>query len=80
MESSIKVRVEQISFESAGQYMDVVAHTDYVDITIGGTENEKFSVELEDWKIITQKVFELLEQEQNLEKNEKRKTRNRNKE
>lgn len=74
MASSIKVRVEQLSFESAGQYMDVVVHDGYVDITIGGIENEKFSVELEDWQIITQRVFELLEQEQNLKKNEKRKT------
>lgn len=74
MASSIKVRIEQLSFESAGQYMDVVVHDGYVDITIGGIENEKFSVELEDWQIITQRVFELLEQEQNLKKNEKRKT------
>lgn len=74
MASSIKVRVEQLSFESAGQYMDIVVHDGYVDITIGGIENEKFSVELEDWQIITQRVFELLEQEQNLKKNEKRKT------
>lgn len=80
MASTINTRIEHLSFESAGKYMDIEVHIDYVDITIGGVENEKFSVELEDWKIITQRVFELLEQEQNLEKNEKRKTRNRNKE
>jgi hypothetical protein len=74
MKSDIKVRIEQLSFESCGEYMDVQVHDGYVDITIGGVENEKFSVELEDWKIITQRVFELLEQEQNLEKNEKGKT------
>lgn len=74
MASTIKTRIEHLSFESAGKYMDIEVHTDYVDITIGGTENEKFPVELEDWKIITQKVFEVLEQEQNLDKNEKSKT------
>ena len=63
MASSIKVRVEQISFESAGRYMDVVAHTDYVDITIGGTENEKFPVTLEDWKKINQEVLKILKQD-----------------
>jgi len=46
MASDLKVRIEQLSFESCGTYMDVVVHTDYVDITIGGTENEKFSVTL----------------------------------
>ena len=45
----LKVRVEHISFESQGEYMDVEAHTDYVDITIGGTETTRFSVTLEDW-------------------------------
>lgn len=63
MASDIKVRVEQISFESNGQYMDVVAHTDYVDITIGGTENEKFSVTLEDWQKINQEVLKILKQD-----------------
>jgi hypothetical protein len=53
--SDLKIRIEQISFESNGEYMDVVAHTDYVDITIGGIENTKFSVILEDWKIINKK-------------------------
>jgi hypothetical protein len=63
MASDLKVRIEQLSFESCGTYMDVVVHTDYVDITIGGTENEKFSVTLEDWKIINQKILELLKQQ-----------------
>lgn len=80
MTSDIKVRIEQLSFESCGEYMDIQVHDSYVDITIGGVENTKFPVELADWKIITQKVFELLEQEQKLEKNKKRKTRNKNNE
>ena len=63
MASDIKVRVEQISFESNGQYMDVVAHTDYVDITIGSTENESFSVTLEDWQKINQEVLKILKQD-----------------
>jgi hypothetical protein len=60
--SDLKIRIEQISFESNGEYMDIITHTDYVDITIGGTENSKFSVTLEDWKIINKKVVELLKQ------------------
>jgi hypothetical protein len=58
----LKVRIEQISFESHGKYMDVEAHTDYVDITIGGTENEKFSVTLDDWEIIDAEICKLLKQ------------------
>jgi hypothetical protein len=58
----IKVRIEHLSFESHGNYMDVEAHGDYVDITIGGTENEKFSVTLDDWKIIDSEVRKLLKQ------------------
>lgn len=60
--SSIKVRIEHVSFDSSSEYMDIVAHTDYVDITIGGIENSKFSVTLEDWEIINKKVVELLNQ------------------
>jgi hypothetical protein len=59
---TFKVRIEQLSFESNGEYMDIVAHTDYVDITIGGIENGKFSVTLDDWKIINKKVIEILKQ------------------
>lgn len=58
----IVVRIEQLSFESNGTYMDVEAHVDYVDITIGGIENEKFSVTLADWKIINEHVTKLLMQ------------------
>jgi len=62
-EDVLKVRIEQLSFQSNGTYMDVVAHIDYVDITIGGTENETFSVTLEDWKKINKQVLKLLKQE-----------------
>ena len=48
----VVVRIEQLSFEIHGTYMDVVAHADYVDITIGGT----------DWKIINEQVTKLLKQ------------------
>jgi hypothetical protein len=58
----LKVRIEHLSFDSHGKYMDVEAHADYVDITIGGTENEKFSVTLDDWKIIDVEVRKLLKQ------------------
>ena len=68
MKSDIKVRIEQLSFESCGEYMDVQVHDGYVDITIGGVENDKFSVTLADWKIITKRIFDLIQQEQNLEK------------
>jgi hypothetical protein len=80
MTSNIKVRIEQLSFESCGEYMDIQVRDGYVDITIGGAETAQFAVDLADWKIITQKVFELLEQEQKLEKNKKRKTENKNNE
>ena len=61
-EKLIKVRIEHLSFESCGEYMDVIAHTDYVDITIGGEENAKFPVTLEDWEIIDVEVRKLLKQ------------------
>jgi hypothetical protein len=61
-EKPLKVRIEQLSFESCGEYMDVIAHTDYVDVTIGGVENAKFPVTLEDWKIIDAEVRKLLKQ------------------
>lgn len=56
------VRDEHISFEINGTYMDAVAHTDYVDITIGGSENEKFSVTLKDWMIINKLIIKLIKQ------------------
>jgi hypothetical protein len=62
VDKPVVVRIEQLSFESNGVYMDVEAHTDYVDISIGGTENEKFSVTLADWKIINEQVTKLLKQ------------------
>jgi hypothetical protein len=62
MDKNLKIRIEHISFEINGTYMDIEAHTDYVDITIGGTENEKFSVTLEEWDIINKKVIEILKQ------------------
>jgi hypothetical protein len=58
----MKTRIEHISFECQGEYMDVESHIDYVDITIGGTDNAKFSVTLEEWAIINKKVLELLKQ------------------
>ena len=60
--SSLKVKIEQMSFESEGTYMDIESHTDYIDITIGGMENEKFSVTLEDWHIINENVLKILKQ------------------
>ena len=59
---SMKVKIEQISFESEGTFMDIESHTDYIDITIGGTENEKFSVTLEEWHIINEHVVKILKQ------------------
>ena len=68
MKSDIKVRIEQLSFQSGGEYMDVQVRDGYVDITVGGVENDKFSVTLADWKIITKRIVDLIQQEQNLEK------------
>jgi hypothetical protein len=62
MEKQLKVRIEHLSFESCGEYMDIMANTDYVDITIGGPENVKFQVKLEDWEIIDAEVRKLLKQ------------------
>lgn len=59
---AIKTRIEHISFESNGEYMDIEAHTDYVDISIGGTENIKFSVTIEEWQEINEQVVKLLKQ------------------
>ena len=58
----LKVKIEQISFESQGTYMDVESRDGYVDITIGGTENEKFSVTIEEWHIINEHMIKMLNQ------------------
>ena len=59
---SMKVKIEQISFESEGTFMDIESHTDYIDITIGGIENEKFSVTLEEWHIINEHMIKMFNQ------------------
>ena len=59
---SLKTKIEHISFQSNHTYMDVESHEGYVNITIGGIENEKFSVTLEEWHIINKKVIEILTQ------------------
>jgi hypothetical protein len=59
---SITTRIEHLSFESEGSYMDVQFHDGYVDITIGGTENEKFPVTLEEWQEINTQVIKMLKQ------------------
>lgn len=61
-QSSIKTRIEHVSFESEGDYMDVESHDGYVDISIGGVENTKFSVTLEQWQEINSQVVKLLKQ------------------
>jgi len=58
----LKVKIEQLSFESHGTYMDVESHDGYVDITIGGIENEKFSVTLEEWQIINEHMLKMFNQ------------------
>jgi hypothetical protein len=58
----MKTRIEQISFESQGIYMDIESHDGYVDITIGGIEMEKFSVTIDEWQIINKKVLEIIKQ------------------
>jgi hypothetical protein len=58
----MKVKIEQISFESHNTYMDVESHVGYVDITIGGIENEKFSVTLEEWEIINEHMLKMFNQ------------------
>lgn len=58
----LKVKIEQISFESQGTYMDVESHIGYVDITIGGVENEKFSVTLDEWHIINEHMIKMFNQ------------------
>lgn len=59
---ALKVKIEQISFELHGTYMDVESHDGYVDITIGGVENEKFSVTLEEWEIINEHMLKMFNQ------------------
>ena len=58
----MKTRIEQISFESQGVYMDVESHDGYVDITIGGIEMEKFSVTIEEWEIINEHMLKMFNQ------------------
>ena len=58
----LKVKIEQLSFESQGIYMDVESRDGYVDITIGGIENEKFSVTLKEWEIINEHMIKMLNQ------------------
>jgi hypothetical protein len=60
--STVKTRIEQISFECQNTYMDVESHDGYVDITIGGTEKEKFSVTLEEWQEISAQIIKILKQ------------------
>jgi hypothetical protein len=62
--SEFKIRIEHLSFESYGEYMDVEAHDGYVDISIGGIENTKFSVTLEEWKKINKQIVKLLKREE----------------
>jgi len=59
---NLKVKIEQISFESHGTYMDVESHDGYVDVTIGGLENEKFSITLEEWEIINEHMLKMFNQ------------------
>lgn len=61
-EPELKIRIEHLSFESNSDYMDIESHDGYVDISIGGMENTKFSVDLEQWQIINQHVVKLLKQ------------------
>lgn len=61
-ESSVKTRIEHLSFECNRTYMDVVSHDGYIDISIGGVENEKFSVTLEEWQEINEQIVKLLKQ------------------
>ena len=58
----LKVKIEHLSFESQGIYMDIESRDGYVDISIGVTENEKFSVTLEEWHIINENVLKILKQ------------------
>lgn len=42
--------------------MDIECHIEYVDISIGGTENEKFSVTLKEWERINKSIVKMLKQ------------------
>jgi hypothetical protein len=61
--SSLKTRIEHLSFQSGKTYMDIEVHTDCIYISIGGIENEKFYVTLEEWKQINKNVVKLLKQD-----------------
>lgn len=60
--STVKTRIEHISFECNGEYMDVEAHDGYVDISIGGVENIKLAVSLEEWQEISSRITQMLKQ------------------
>ena len=60
----VKVRIEHLSFKSGGEYMDIEARDGYIDISIGGVENTKFSVTLADWEIINTEVRKIFAQDE----------------
>ena len=60
--SYLKTKIEHISFENEYEYMDIELRVDYIDISIGGTENSKFPVTLEEWKHINKTVLQLFKQ------------------
>ena len=59
---NLKTKIEHISFENEYEYMDIELRAGYIDITIGGTENSKFPVTLEEWKHINKTVLQLFKQ------------------
>jgi hypothetical protein len=61
-ENLVITRIEHLSFEIGGTYMDVELRYGYVDITIGGVENEKLSVTLEQWQEINAEIVKMLNQ------------------
>jgi hypothetical protein len=63
IETDLVTVVEHISFESQKEYMDIESHIDYISITIGGTENAKFSVTRKEWEHINKKVIEIFNQQ-----------------
>jgi hypothetical protein len=56
------VRIEQLSFESMGVYMDVEKHDGYIDVSVDSSER-KIALTEDDWKIIDKKVRELFKQD-----------------
>lgn len=59
---NLKTRIEHISFENGYEYMDIESRIGYIDISIGGIENSKFAVTLEEWKHINKTVLQLFKQ------------------